>query len=198
MSKFKKYLFDQRHVWWPAVKRGFKKAMLYTGITIGSFVLLAIVFWDADFYVARDRWETFKHAIFGEWQGGAVATVDAEPPVLDIGKQVEVLFSGYGSVHLFTTMKIEGTTSFVDTGARFESVADILSASPQQQWCEVENQENAVNHRTQIAQKIGSSSITKNNVSSVTTAELELLGINRGAFITLPNTHCQFDFFIKE
>lgn len=201
MSRSNKSTVDQLRSWWPVIKRGLRKAIQVTGIGLAVMVLFGVVFWDADFYAARDRWETFKHAIFGEWEGSVVEGVDTKKSVqadLDVGAQVELMFSGYDSVHLFATKAIEGTTSVVDTGARFNNVADILTGDPTFQWCDVANQASAVKHRVQIANKSKSFGIKKSDINGVTTAELELLGINRAAFLTLPRTHCQFDFFIKE
>lgn len=56
---------NEKRRWLPMIGRCL---LLTTGISLVTATLSALVFWDANFYVARDRWEHFKLAIVGEWQ----------------------------------------------------------------------------------------------------------------------------------
>lgn len=53
--------------WMPLVFRT-ARAIAIGVLALGASSLLAgIILWDADFYAARDRWEHFKNAWFGQW-----------------------------------------------------------------------------------------------------------------------------------
>jgi len=55
--------------WWGQFLR--QVATGFLKLTLASaalFTLAAFVLWNVDFYPVRDRWETFKIAMFGEWK----------------------------------------------------------------------------------------------------------------------------------
>lgn len=53
--------------WWLAFKRVIRSALKIALICAALFILSAIIFWDVDFYPARNRWEIFKLTMFGDW-----------------------------------------------------------------------------------------------------------------------------------
>ena len=56
--------------WGALAGRLIRKAAL-AGLAIAALaVVAATVLWDADFYAARQRWESFRAAMFGSWHGG--------------------------------------------------------------------------------------------------------------------------------
>ncbi|GEM_PF-3918424 len=56
--------------WWGRLLRQAAKGILKLALALAAlFTLAAFVLWDVDFYPARDRWEIFKRAMFGPWQG---------------------------------------------------------------------------------------------------------------------------------
>lgn len=53
--------------WMPMIVQTARGAAI-AGLTLAGVTLIAgIILWDADFYTARDRWENFKVAMFGQW-----------------------------------------------------------------------------------------------------------------------------------
>ena len=62
---------DRPARWLETASRIARTAAITTVTAIGGLTLAAIVLWDADFHAARDRWESFKIAMFGEWMPGS-------------------------------------------------------------------------------------------------------------------------------
>jgi hypothetical protein len=60
-------LVNSRTQWVPSVVHAFKKTLLVIAGGASAFAIAAMILWDADFYVVRERWESFKHAMFGDW-----------------------------------------------------------------------------------------------------------------------------------
>lgn len=192
---------DRPRPWRPSSRhlRIFLKILAIGGACcFGLFLTLVVIFWDADFYVARDRWETFKHAMFGEWEGHIGNPQRLVDQQADLHALIETHFSGYDSVHLFANKPVNELTLEVATGARFESVLDIVNGTPLHQWCDVSNYKDTVKHRIQLAEKFGSSKVVTDDLEAVSESQLAFLELDRSTLKGLSKTHCQFDFFIRD
>jgi hypothetical protein len=190
----------QRYMPSKAVMRSaLKISAITTAAIVGLALLMTVIFWDANFYIARERWETFKHALFGEWDAVAGnVKAPTHDPEFDPNQWLIESFSHVERIHLFTDKVVDGTLLKVDTGALFYSVSDLLQGTPAHQWCDLTNQSSSVKRRIQIADQWSGSDLTALDFNGVSQDDLALIGIERERLKPLVESHCQFGFFTSE
>ena len=141
MSGFVKSVFDTRNQWGPRVGQAFKKMAFVFAGGLGAFAIAAMILWDADFYVARDRWETFKHAMFGDWSQikACELTNEAAQRDCELAAALTDEFNENSDFHFFEFKDLPGTPHQVVTAKRYAEIADLLSDEPNFRWCFVQS-----------------------------------------------------------
>ncbi len=172
---------DRPARWLETAARIARTATIATVTAIVGFMLVAIVLWDADFYAARDRWESFKIAMFGEWMPGSA---DDRP--------IRNLFRDMAHVAVFREVPIEGTILSVVTGARYTSAADLLAGRAVRLWCYVNSGgDGAATHVELGTQSRGEPPVYA-GLSGFSSSDLPATMREGASLERLARTHCRF------
>ncbi len=178
--------------WWPAILRG-------TALTLGTGLVIvflaSLVFWDANFYVARDRWEHFKLALLGEWHNTGWCPSGQNIPGCMPKADLEAAFSKVDNLHFFKLMPVEGTSLTVTTGANFASAQDVLAGKAASQWCYIAYGDSAVKTHLDLAEQSGTAPPRYATLSDVKQKALSNTGLDVAALRVIAKTHCQFGVF---
>lgn len=117
---------DQRAALPETLARASRAGAIGIAATAGALAVCAIVLHDADWFAVRDKWETFKIAMLGEWTPSGAD----DRPIVNV-------FRDMAHVAVFRDVPIEGTGISVVTGSRYISAADLLSGRATRLWCYV-------------------------------------------------------------
>ena len=170
------------------------QTLLYIGgFTLSAYALFWVIFWNADFYAARDRWEHFKSAIFGEWHGRHLCPDWVQSRHCDDVHAFEAAFAAAQDFTFFQSVPIKGSRLKVITGVRFATAKDVLNAKPQNQWCYINYGFGTVTQRLDLAEKAEQDKIVYSNLDAVPPDELAKIKLGLEQLQTLSRTHCRFD-----
>ncbi len=166
-------------------RRGFRaaaKAAKIAGlgvlISLAVCALAAMIFWEADFYAARDRYEHMRLALFGPW------SPKPEKTVKDIFEQVD-------SVSLFTRSFAPGL-GVIHTGSSYHSSEAVTQDRPQKKWCYVVLGKNAAGNHIQLGEQQGNLPATFTDPISIDQEILESSGVSAERLSQLARQHCKF------
>jgi len=113
---------------WPdTLVRIGRVAAIATASTVGAAALAAIILYDANFYAARDRWEHFKQAMFGEWMPTRRPGRRGEASPASGARTLDDIFTDLANVGVFETVPVIGTALKVVTGSTYLSSRDLLA-----------------------------------------------------------------------
>lgn len=179
-----------------SVRRVGKLLVLCGLIVIGVVMLMTVVFWNADFYALRDRWEHFKLALNSEW-------VNECPPKLNFNDCERFLASKKDiedvvDFHLFKESPIEGTGLIITTGARFETVTDIVHENASMQWCYIQINSDSFIQKIELAAKVNDKNPVYSDIHENNNGKLRAVGLSAQLLRQKSLTHCKFNFFKNE
>ena len=180
--------------WWSQVLAWFGKGLL---IFIGLALCASLIFWDANFYVVRDRWEHFKLALLGDWHNTGWCPPGENIPGCAPKTPLEEALSQVDNLHFFKEKAISGTTYSVTTGANFASAQAVIKGQPSHQWCYIAYGENTVKNRLDLAEQTGTQTPVIADFISIRPEALNTLGLARKQLRQIAQTHCQFNAFTK-
>lgn len=172
---------DRPARWLETAARIARTAAITTVTAIGGLTLAAIVLWDADFHAARDRWESFKIAMFGEWMPGSA---DDRP--------IRNLFRDMAHVAVFRDVPIEGTGFSVVTGSRYTSPADLLAGRASRRWCYVSAGGDAVATHIQLGTQSRGAAPAYASLADFSSSDLPAAIRDGASLERLARTHCRF------
>lgn len=178
--------------WWSQVLAWFGKGLL---IFIGLALCASLIFWDANFYVVRDRWEHFKLALLGDWHNTGWCPPGENIPGCAPKTPLEEALSQVDNLHFFKEKAISGTTYSVTTGAHFASAEDVIKGQPSHQWCYIAYGESTVKNRLDLAEQTGTQTPVIADFIPIRPEALKTLGLTRKQLRQIAQTHCQFDAF---
>lgn len=168
------------------------------GIGIAAFAFGAMIFWDADLFAARDKWEHTKIALFGEWHPGIWC-----PPGRGGGKcrgadTFRERLSGMEGLTFFLSERVEGTDLDVTTGIRFASADDVVAGKPDKHWCYIDygagvGGTGALTRKLTLATKAADELAVPADLSSLTADDLTGTGLSSAALQALVASHCRFE-----
>ncbi len=146
MNALFKQVLDTRYHWMPVVKRAVVRTVKLVALGIGLFTVAAVVLWDADFYVVRDRWENFKQVMFGDWnQIKACETIEgSDNRDCVLSNLVNTAIEDKRDFHLFISEPLPGTRYLITTGYQFTTPADLIGDEPSLTWCYLEDPESPI------------------------------------------------------
>jgi len=154
-------------------------------------VAASVIFWDADFYAARTRWENFKIAMFGPWQPGVT---DGSASACPDTNAFEEAFKGIVDFNFFRSVPVEGTSLSVKTGTAFTSSRDVLSGKTSRSWCYVIiSPERGLPRQVALANQSAGEKPVYTDFSTHSTEELKSIGLNARQLLAIAKSHCRFD-----
>ncbi len=158
------------------------KAVIITVLTgLSVLVLTAVVLWDADYYVARDKWETFKLAMFGKWQPNKTSSATD-------------LLKGIDEINFFRRVKVAGLGS-VMTGAKFNSSEDVINNTPAKRWCYITAGSGVATQHIDLGKQVQSTPPAFSDFQAVPQDVLDELGVTADRLASLARANCQFGEF---
>lgn len=170
-----------------------------SALSVLVFGLLAMIFWNANFYAARDRWEHFKLAAFGDWQDTGWCPPGHRADRCTPLTTLEEALARADSLHFFKSVPIEGTDLQVTTGAVFATTQDIIEGNAGLHWCYIAAGQGALRSHIELGNQLGRDAPVYTRAhelekaamtpamsdASFTSAQLKSLG----------QTHCRFGAF---
>lgn len=176
--------------WRDLVGSATRLAGVVAGATVAMGTIGAIVFWDADFYTARARWEAFKEAAFGKWNPISRCVVGHKGCQQE--RPFEDAFKDIVDFNFFQSARIAGTSIEVMTGTAYSSSADVLARRAHHRWCYVNLGTGNVGTRIELATQSGNGKPTYLQLGVVTPEVLAQLGVSTKGLEALARTHCRF------
>jgi len=175
------------------IKRVAVGAAKGTGFGLAAFVCGALIFQDADFYAAREKWEHFKIALLGDWHPGVWC-----PPGRSGGKcrgadNFRARLAGMEGFTFFLNEPVEGTDLDVTTGIRFATADDVVAGKPEKFWCYLMIGNGAVTRKLTLAAKTADALAVPADFSALTADELAGTGLRTADLQALVASHCRFD-----
>jgi hypothetical protein len=175
------------------VKRVAVGAAKGAGFGLVVFACGALIFQDADFYAARDKWEHFKIAIFGDWYSGVWC-----PPGRKGGKcrgadNFRERLAGMEGFTFFLNEPVEGTDLDVTTGIRFATAEDVVSGKPEKFWCYLMIGNGAVTRKLTLANKAHGELAVPADLSGIAPDALSGMSLKQADLPALVASHCRFD-----
>ena len=155
------------------------KAVTFTAlIGLGVPILAGIVLWDADFNLARDKFENFKLAMFGKWQPNRKS-------------EVTDLLDGVAEFNFFKRKNVAGFGS-VMTGAKFNSSEDVINKRPTKRWCYVSTGHGVASRHIELGTQEKSAAPRFSDFQTIPKDVLDELGVTAFRLSALAKANCQF------
>ena len=178
--------------WLPRILRGAAVG------TVGTVVIAAtslIVFWDADFYAARDKYEQWKLAFFGDWQPQNWCPPGRNSENCEEVSEFRAALEGAENFNFFRSLPVDGTDLTVITGVAFASALDVVSGAPSHLWCYINDGHGAVSRRITLAQVQAGHDPTFTNFRDLSGSDTPTLPLSAERLTALAQSHCQFTEF---
>lgn len=170
-------------------------ALVGTGIVIGAIA----IFWDADFRPARDRWELFKIAMLGPWDGPAECLPGWEGEECAVASSLADAFEGVDDITFFKLSPINGTKLIVTTGASYADAKSMLAGRTNKRWCYINYTGGSgswrVSKRVDLADQDGAAAPDYRDFSRLPNTTAREIGLNAERLAALARSHCKFDAF---
>lgn len=169
-------------------------------ISLGVVVLgiaLLIIFWDADFYTARDKYEHFKAALFGDWQADHWCPPGRVSDDCKLADSFEAALKAASDFTFFRSMPIEATSLNVQTGLRFATARDVVAGSVAAQWCYVSlpgaQARSGISQRIELATQSAGDPPIYPDLMRLDVPALAGTGLTSPQLVSLAQSHCRFD-----
>ncbi len=168
-------------------------------LSIVAFGLLAMVFWNANFYAARDRWEHFKLAAFGDWTDTGWCPPGHRADKCRPLTSLEEALARADSLHFFKSVPIEGTDLQVTTGAVFADTQDIIEGNAAMQWCYIAAGQGVLRSHIELGSQLGRDAPVYTEAheleKAAKTPPLSEAGLKGAQLQSLARSHCRFGAF---
>lgn len=182
----------QTQSWLPRILRG--AAISAVGILVISGASL-IVFWDADFYAARDKYEQWRLAFFGDWQPQNWCPPGRATENCEEVSEFRAALEGAENFNFFRSLPVEGTDLTVITGVAFALALDVVSGAPSHLWCYINDGNGAVSRRITLAQVQAGQDPSFTDFRNLSGSETSPLPLRAERLTALAQSHCQFTEF---
>ncbi|MEM8497842.1 MAG: hypothetical protein AAF542_07440 [Pseudomonadota bacterium] len=158
-----------------------------------------LILWDANLYAARDRWEHFKLAAFGDWNDTGWCPPGHRADNCRPLTSLEEALARADSLHFFKSKAIEGTGLQVTTGAVFDGTQDIIEGNAAMQWCYVAAGQGALRNHIELGNQLGRDAPVYTRLTELEQAALTPAisdaGFTGAQLQTLSRSHCRFGAF---
>jgi hypothetical protein len=171
---------DRRAAWAEILARTGRAAAIGTVATVGVLAACAVVLHDADWFAVRDKWETFKIAMFGEWTPSGAD----DRPIVNV-------FRDMAHVAVFKEVPIEDTLLSVVTGSRYMSAADLLAGRATRLWCYVNTGGESVATHIELGTQRRGENPDYASLNGFSSPDLPAV-LDGASLERLARTHCRF------
>lgn len=154
-----------------------------------------IVFWDADFYAARDKYEQWRLAFFGDWQPQNWCPPGRATENCEEVSEFRAALEGAENFNFFRSLPVEGTDLTVITGVAFASALDVVSGAPSHLWCYINDGNGAVSRRITLAQVQAGQDPSFTDFRALSGSETPTLPLSAERLTAFAQSHCQFTEF---
>lgn len=168
------------------------------GVALGAICCVAIagasliVFWDADFYAVREKYEHLKLAFFGEWQAENWCPPGRDTESCHQISAFDAALEGAENFNFFRSLAVEGTDIEVITGVAFATALDVVSGAPSNLWCYINDGNGAVSRRITLAQVQAGQAASFTDFGGLSDSEAQALPLSPERLGALAQSHCQF------
>lgn len=167
-----------------------------TAITIAAGIAAigatALVLWDADLYAARDKFEHFKLAMFGEWQPQNWCPAGRDSENCQQVSEFVAALEGAENFNFFNSTPIAGTDLNVITGVEFHSALDVVAGEPAHFWCYLNVGNGPVAPRITLASANAGEEPVFNEFGDIDNL-VGQLPFDASRLNALARSHCQFN-----
>lgn len=148
---------------------------------VASVLVLGVVLWDADFRLARDKYENMKLALFGEWK--------PTPK-----RNLEDIFEKIDSISLFQDAPVRNVGVIV-TGARFTSSQAIEQNIATNKWCYLKSGGSIASEHVTLGTQSRTDAPQYTDTEIISAEVLADIGVSTARLSTLAKLHCRFSNF---
>jgi hypothetical protein len=153
-----------------------------TGGILFAFAFTLACILGISFLIALDL--LGEETLFKLWQRSA----NAAAPVQSLASLEE-----FREITLFSSLPVEGTPLNVQTGVKFNTIADLRANRQYERWCYVlARPEGGLPRKIDLADQVESSAPTFHDLSGYADAELAMTGLTRNALAAIARSHCRF------
>lgn len=180
---------NSRTNWVPRILRG----AVFAGLTLtGLAIAGAIVLWDADIYTARDKFEHFKMAIFGDWKSENWCPPGRVSDNCEMVNDFTAALEKASDFTFFKTVPIDGTPLSIVTGIRFATAHDVVDGQPASEWCYLTIPNGSISQRIQLATKTAVDPPNYTDLASLDASPLSGVDLEISQLALLARSHCRF------
>ena len=177
---------------WPdTLVRIGRVAAIATASTVGAAALAAIILYDANFYAARDRWEHFKQAMFGEWMPTRRPGRRGEASPASGARTLDDIFTDLANVGVFETVPVIGTALKVVTGSTYLSSRDLLANKASQRWCYLLLGTGNVVTRIELGTQTAEAAPVYQPITAIPSGDLSAARLDAERVRRLARSHCR-------
>lgn len=162
------------------------------GLAAGA-VVLGIILWDADVYTARDKFEHFKIALFGDWSAENWCPPGRTSANCAAVDDFEAALKGASDFTFFRSEPVEGSDLTVQTGIRFATARDVVADKPASQWCYVGIPSHGISQQIELASKSADEPPIYAALASLDANAVAGSALSVEALTDLARSHCRFD-----
>ena len=177
----------------PLTSRILRGVALSGALLAGLVIVLGVILWDADLYVARDRYEHIKLALFGEWSADSWCPPGRKSencPALD---DFESALEDANDFTFFRSVPVEDTDLKVQTGIRFATARDVVSGKAASQWCYVSIPLGGISQQIELATQSADEPPIYAELASLDASAVAGSGLDVEELMRLARSHCRFD-----
>ncbi len=174
----------------PRIIRG---VLLFVGLIVGGLLFAIIILYDADPYAARDRYEHFKLALFGEWQPSDRCDRDPDGESCETLNAFEQALEDAADFTFFRAREIEGSGLSVHTGIRFATARDVVDGRVASQWCYVLLPSNGASLQIELAAQSADDPPVYDDLSALNGEAVVASGLTPSRLKALARSHCAFE-----
>ena len=164
-------------------------------VVIGAGILAPIILWDADFYTARDRWEHFKLAMFGEWQSQNWCPPGRNTENCKQVSEFEMAFKDVDDFNFFKSVPVTETLLTIVTGINFASARNVLSGTTAKHWCYFTFGRGKVQKRLDLGSQKNQSAPVFADLIDISSDDLGEIGLSAVRLRAIAKSHCRFGAF---
>lgn len=171
------------------------RGVALSGAGLAGFVVIAsIILWDSDPYAARDKYERFKIAMFGEWQAADTwCPPGRQTQTCEAVNDFEAALEEASDFTFFRNTPIKGTGLLVQTGIRFATARDVVDRQTSSQWCYVSVPNNGISQQINLAEQSAGDPPVYTSLASLDASALAGSGLSVNALTLIARSHCRFE-----
>lgn len=183
---------------WQRILSVAKGTLRFLLVSSTSIVIIAgvviFIFWSADPFEARDRWERLSLAVSGDWELDNWCPPGTSRDTCD---ERDAFLKAFGDMDDYTFTKsteLPEMKLVIHRGVSFEDIDDVLARRPIKHWCDARYVNAEIEFQIHFTAQGFSFSNASGNSKNTSLAEINL---SNEQLSEIAQEHCRFDYTVS-